>query len=202
MKLRQYVSAISAFTFSLAALSAQADELKCEGPFAKDSDHNRLVTVFGQSNVAKTIVHEESEQLKASTVFSKDPARSVQITWWDEKARKRPSSIQTEGTDWFGPKGIRVGMTLNEVEVLNGGPFTLYGFDWDYGGTTADWKGGAFAHLPGGCNLIVTFEVGENVDDATAIKVAGDSKFSSAQSEMKAVNPKVRGISLAYPRRP
>lgn len=195
----RYRGAIGAVLISFATLGARADELKCEGPFARDSDHSRLVAAFGQSNVKKDVMYQEGEPSNASIVFPKDDARRVEIFWWNEKARKRPSSIQAGG-DWLGPKGVRVGMTLAEVEALNGRPFTLYGFGWDFGGASSDWKGGALDNLPGGCKLIVGFEEDENSDEDASRKVAGDHEFTSNQNEMKAVKPKVGTIGLSYPR--
>ncbi|WP_243368512.1 hypothetical protein [Microvirga solisilvae] len=147
------------------------------------------------------MVYEESEQMNASTIFPKDPARNIEVVWWNEKARKRPSSIQTSGSAWNGPKGIRVGMTLDEVEALNGRPFTLYGFGWDFGGTSSDWKGGDLAALPGGCNLFVIFSLDETASEEAQIKVSSDNEFVSNQNEIKAVSPKVVRIGLGFPQK-
>jgi len=181
--------------------TAYAEEFKCEGPFARDSDHQRLVSVFGPRNVVKSVVYEESEPMSASTVFPKDPPRSVEVVWWNEKSRKQPASVQTSGRNWVGPKGIRVGMTLDEVEALNGRPFTLYGFGWDFGGTSSDWKGGELSAVPGGCSLFVIFSLDETTSEDAQIRVSSDSEFASNQSEMKAVRPKVARIGLAFPQK-
>lgn len=196
-----YWGVVGICIMSGAAANVQADELKCEGPFARDADHQRLVTVFAQANVVKTTLYQEAEPMKASILFPKDPSRRVEVLWWNETARKSPSSIQAEGSGWFGPKGIRVGMTLDEVEALNGRPFTLYGFGWDFGGTSSDWKGGALASLPGGCNLFLIFALDETADEAAQIKVSSDSEYGSDQSEIKAVRPKVERIGIAHPQK-
>ena len=91
-------------------------------------------------------------------------------------------------------------MTLKEMASLNGGPFTLYGFDWDYGGTVSDWKGG-LSNLSGGCNLIVVFSPDENSDEAARLKGASDNEFGSNQEEISVVSPKVARIGLAHPQR-
>jgi hypothetical protein len=33
-------------------------------------------------------------------------------------------------------------MTLAEIEKINGKPFKLYGFEWDFGGRSSNWQGG------------------------------------------------------------
>ncbi len=194
-----FLSTICGILVAILVHSARADELKCEGPFAKDSDHKRLVTSFGKSNVSRDTVYVEGDGFPASIVFPKEPDRRLEVLWWNEKARRRPATIQADGAGWVGPRGIRVGMTLGEVEALNGKPFTLLGFGWDFGGRISEWKGGAFDNLPGSCQLIVFFSEEQNVDEAASLKVAGDREFISNQNEMKAVKPRVARIGLGYP---
>jgi hypothetical protein len=189
---------ICGFLGVVSTIGARADELKCEGSFAKDSDHKRLTSSFGQSNVAKETIYIEGDGTPSSVVFPNDPVRRLEVFWWDAKSSKRPASIRAKGEGWVGPKGLRVGMTLGEVEALNGRPFTLLGFGWDYGGQASNWKGGAFADLPGGCRLIVVFAEEDNADEAASLKVSGDQQFISNQNEMKAVKPNVVGIGLGY----
>jgi|AntRauTorckE5430_2_1112549.scaffolds.fasta_scaffold03866_1 hypothetical protein len=48
------------------------------------------------------------------------------------------------GGHWASAKyGVRVGTSLAELNRLNGKPFKLSGFGWDYGGSVTDWEGGA-----------------------------------------------------------
>ena len=98
------------------------------------------------------------------------------------------------------PNGIRRGMTLAEVEKLNGRPFVLVGFDWDYGGAVTDWKGGALAGpAAGGCTVSVSFALPDDVDEAISAAVAGDTEFSSSDTTMKAAKPVVDGFALGWP---
>ena len=41
---------------ALSAGGTFAAELACEGPFAKDSDHKRLVAAFGHANVIRKTI--------------------------------------------------------------------------------------------------------------------------------------------------
>jgi hypothetical protein len=47
----------------------------------------------------------------------------------------------------WGAHGVRLGMTLPELQALNGGPLAVSGFGWDYGGRVVDWRGGKLADL-------------------------------------------------------
>ena len=166
--------ALACLVLLLAASAASAAPKKpdpvvaCTGPFATGVSHARLVKAFGKRHVAIAQVGTgEGETVTASVVFPRDKARRIEVLWIDEKRQRRASEIRT-GVDstWRTTQGIRRGMSLREVEALNGRPFELYGFGFDYGGTTLDWKGGALATQAGGCTLTLRFMMREGADNA------------------------------------
>ena len=179
-----------------------AAELACEGPFAKDSDHRRLVAAFGQANVIRKTVYEpEGLEVKASVVFPKDPARRLLVLWYDEKTLKRPARIVLEGSSWSGPQGLKIGSSIEAVETINGKAFALYGFDWDYGGSLAGWNGGALGNLPGGCSFSPIFESDDKAPPKALDAVVGDSTFASDSKAMRAARPRIRSLHLRYPQK-
>lgn len=188
-------------------VSAQAPQLPplaCSGPFAKDSDAARLVSVFGAANVRHGDVTVAEGATEPGTIlFPDDAARRLEILWHDAEARKRPSLVRAgEGSKWRTPvpRGVlSVGLPLTDVEAINGRPFTLYGFEWDYGGYVSDWKGGGLAPGRDGCVIGVRFGPDSNAPDTALIKVAGDRQMSSALPAMRAVRPSVQQISIAWP---
>src|SRR5690606_35945044 len=107
------------------------------------------------------------ETVTASVIFPRDKARRIEVLWIDEKRRRNPSEIRT-GIDstWRTAQGGRRGMSLSEIETLNGRPSELWGFGFDYGGTRLDWKGGALATQAGGCTLTQRFTMREGPDSA------------------------------------
>ncbi|MEE1611342.1 hypothetical protein [Microvirga sp. CF3016] len=179
-----------------------ADELICRGPFARDSDYNRLVSAFGRANVTQeTVYGAEGTEFQGTIVFPNDPARRLEIIWIDEKARRYPARIEMIGSSWSGPKGLRVGMPMAAVEAANGKPFSLSGFDWDYGGTVESWKEGVLSTLPGGCILSMIFRPDENVPMSILEKVGGSRVFASDSTEMRAANPRIESLKIGYPQR-
>lgn len=186
---------------SVVSASAQPapQTLACEGAFAKDSTHERVVQAFGKQNVVfQTVPGPEGTKLKATVVYPKDPKRRLEITWWDEKGRKRPSNIAArDPSTWATSNGIKVGSTLAAVEALNGKPFKLSGFDWDYGGRVTNWQGGKLA---GPCHLTLMFGQAENAPEANAQKVLGDQEFLSNDPNMRAVKPTVFEVAIGYPK--
>lgn len=181
---------------------AQADELKCEGPFAPNTTHDRLVEAFGSKNVVRKTIHgPEGMTSNASVIFDKDPARTLVVIWSDEKAARRPARIHFSGSAWSVGNNLHVGASLAEVEAANARPFTLYGFEWDFGGMVASWKGGNLERLPGGCAAVAHFESDDSSGEETLTKVAGDQEFSSRDAAMRAARPKLLQLGVKYSRK-
>jgi hypothetical protein len=113
-----------------AAPNPPAPAVTCTGAFAKGVTHASLAKAFGKTQVAFLEVGTgEGETAPASVVFPRDAARRIEILWKNERARRDPAEIRTGvAAQWSTARGIRRGMTLAEIEALNGRPFELYGF--------------------------------------------------------------------------
>ena len=188
----------------LAFLSAPADsaprktpgELGCTGPFAREATHASIVKAFGKDNVTSQKVGiGEGEMERATVVFPRDKTRRVEIFWSDLKKRSGISVIRAgfEST-WRTAQGVSMKMPLADVEAINGKPFLLAGFGWDYGGTTLDWKDGKLAMQPGGCRLMLRFDQQATTD----ADIDGDREFSSDDKGMRSAAPIVEEISLRF----
>lgn len=177
------------------------DTVACEGPFAKDTTHAKLVTAFGAQNVTfKTVDGAEGATERATVLFDADPTHRIVVFWHDEKSRAKPSMITISAPSlWIGPGGIGNGMKLTDVEKLNGKPFKMAGFDWDGGGFIRDLDG-KLKGLPGGCNLVVRFEPGiANPLPAKYAEITGDKTILSSNRTLRRVRPQVSEWSLGYP---
>ena len=181
-----------------AAPKTPGQVVACTGPFAKGATHAGLAKAFGKPHVAILEVGTgEGETAKASVIFPRDKARRIEVLWKNERARRDPAEIRT-GVDaqWSTAQGIRRGMTLAEIEGLNGRPFELYGFGFDYGGTTLDWKGGALEKQPGGCTLTLRFAMRESAENAG---IYGEERsFLSDDAAMRKAAPVVDAVTLTY----
>jgi hypothetical protein len=89
-------------------------------------------------------------------------------------------------------------MALTAAEAVNGGPLTLYSFQWDLGGNVVIWQGGALDKVPGGCILRLDFGSSPGSTETEDEKVSGDGEFASNSPEMRAVAPKVETILIRY----
>ena len=179
-----------------------SDRLACTGPFGRGASHASLAEIVGKQSLVFTRVDgPEGTKIAATVLFPKTPDRRLELIWVDEKARRGLAAVNLSPTSrWIAPNGVRIGMTLAEIEALNGRPFVLSGFDWDYGGYVTDWKGGALdAAIPGGCKGQGRFTVPEGAPEAAASKVAGDREFPSSDKNMRLVKPIVGSLGFGFP---
>ncbi|MCL4855122.1 MAG: hypothetical protein KJZ78_27485, partial [Bryobacteraceae bacterium] len=166
--------------------------------FAKSVTHASLVKAFGKRHVTiEQVGTGEGETVTASVIFPRDAARRIEVLWIDEKRRRNPAEIRTGvESQWRTAQGIRRGMSLADIEARNGRPFKLYGFGFDYGGTTLDWKGGTLATQAGGCTLTLRFMMREGADNAA---IYGEERsFMSDDNGMRKAAPVVDAVGLRY----
>jgi hypothetical protein len=101
------------------------------------------------------------------------------------------SDVRIIGKAWTFSNGLRADMTLEEVEKLNGKPFTISGFDWDYGGY-ANFEGGK---LESGVSIRF-----EPTTETRSDKLSGDVQIRSTDKAQRAAKPKISGsISVMFP---
>ncbi|QUS41213.1 hypothetical protein RPMA_21975 [Tardiphaga alba] len=173
--------------------------IACSGPFAKDSSHAKLQQAFGSQFVAiQKVDGAEGETFEASVLYRSVPEKRLEVTWQDDKKRSGLSSASVKKpSTWTGPEGIRIGMTLDEVAKINGQPFKLNGFEWDYGGYVVDLKG-KLASLPGGCSMTLRFSPGMALDAKKHAGLIGEKKLSSSDAKLLAVKPVLVSWSIGY----
>ncbi len=187
------ISASGAF-----AQAAKPDTaLACTAPFARNATAESIATAFGHANVTTEEVDAgEGEKEKITVLFAKDPAQRLEIFWQNNDGKRSIAQIRVgTGSSWRTPQGLAIGMALAEVEKINGKPFLLSGFGWDYGGTTRGWQNGKLATQPGNCFLMLRF----NPTKPTKANIEGDREIPSANAGMRSAAPVVELIALHYP---
>ena len=115
--------------------------------------------------------------------------RELEIVWDPEKEKtKLVFDIRVIGKAWKFDNGLKSGMTVEEVEKINGKPFKIAGFSWDYGGY-ANFAGGKLAG-----KVSVRFNPSsEEIPDY----LQGDKQISSTDKKLRAVKPLVEeGITV------
>jgi hypothetical protein len=176
------------------------DKLACDGPFARDSSHTKLIAAFGPKNVSfEDVDAAEGKKEKATVLFANEPTRRVEIFWSDGAKRARPSAIRIRTpSQWVGPLGITAGLMATKVEKINGKAFSINGFGWDNGGYAGRFEG-KLATLPGGCRLSLRFEASiANPLPARYAPIIGDKKILSSNALMRRAKPMISEWNVGY----
>lgn len=181
-----------------AAPSAAAETVSCEGVFGPKSSAAAVTEAFGADNVVTGMVDgPEGSEVLATTVYPNDPTRVMEFGWWDEEKREYPSYVELSPSQ-ITPTGVKIGMSVAEVEAINGAPFSINGFWWDYGGNGV-FETGALVNPETGCGFWLHFspkdEYPESLDTSA---IAGEVTVPSKEPLLKELDVRVTQITLGY----
>jgi hypothetical protein len=153
-----------------------------------------LMQIYGRKNVTHgTLDVGEGETMSATIVFANLPQRRLEIAWKDEAGRKFPARIQIEGKSslWHTTQGITLGTSLRTLEKMNGKPFLLAGFGWDYSGTVTSWNQGNLEQGLKNVVLRLAPSTRNEIPSEEEKRVEGDKDFPSAHPSMQKIDPTV-----------
>jgi hypothetical protein len=173
--------------------------INCSGPFAKDSSMLSLATAFGSKNVTYTEIQVAGSKVGTTIIFPKDPKRRLEVWWSNLANRSGTYLILINGqSTWTAPGGMRLGLTLAQLEKLNGKPFKLKGFDKDNVATVSDWDGGKLATVPGGCKSGLSLHADPKAAADEVSALPADHEYNSDDTKMRAVKLTVSEILIGY----
>jgi hypothetical protein len=177
---------------------AASEAVVCEGVFGPQSSEALLIETFGADNVVTgDLPGPEGTTLLGTTVYPDNENRRMEFFWWDEEELAGLSDVELSRSS-KAPGGVRIGMTVAEVTELNGEPFTIGGFWWDYGGY-ASFESGTLADLPGECYLSVRFSPAEEYSGAIDVTpVSGEVVIPSDEGLLEILDVRVGVLSLGY----
>ena len=213
----RYIKVITLLAMVLSAVAFQAHAQnwqivpgKSVGPITRSTSEKELVKIFGARNVKRTAIDVgEGETQPGTILFPNDPRRKVFILWRDATTRLQPESISIRGknTLWKTDRGVTLGTPLRTIEQLNGRPFVMTGFGWDYSGTVM--------HANGGRMVELGTAAGEEIKDRTLLlrlepatallktpeynAVLGDVNYFSDNPAMKKLDPRVYEMIVEFP---
>lgn len=176
------------------------------GAITASTTRRDLVNRFGARNVSDGDVDVgEGETAPGTTVFPGSPIRSIDILWKDPKTKLSPDTLSIGGkaSQWKTAHGISLGTSLKELEQINGRPFVLSGFGWDYSGTVYSWENGVLSKdFEGHGRVILRLDtdlVPPKLPQPDYDHVSGDGSFSSSNPAMQKINPRVYEILWEFP---
>jgi hypothetical protein len=170
------------------------------GAVSDSSSEEELRERFGSAQIDTTRIElGEGETAPGTVLFPRDSLRRLEIVWQDTVSRSHPARLILRGerSRWHVGPGISLNTSLTELERLNGQPFTLAGFGWDYAGVITSWNGGALDSTLAGIKLYLdpgSLQYGSEPYS----QVLGDKDYSSDLPPMQKLNPKVRTIFVDF----
>lgn len=165
------------------------------GGITATSTEADIKALYGEEQVEyRSVYIGEGESQPGIAVFPNTP-NELEIVWDIAAATGNPEFIRIshDSADWHTVQGVAVGTTLENLQQINGRPFQLYGFGWDYGGLVNDWKGGK---LNG--HLIIALE--PEVWEKVGAEVSGDRSFSSDDPQIMALGARVASMVITFRR--
>ena len=182
------------------AAAATPHNVACSESFGKDSSHFKLAMSFGFRNVTATNVEANGTKVAASVIFPDDPQQRLEVWWKDATSHSGTYLIDITGrSDWAAPGGLRLGLTLAELEKLNHKSFKLKGFDKNGVATISDWGGGELANLAGGCKAGLSLRADPKVSAKIIGALSPNKEYASSNPQMRAAKPTVSEILIGYP---
>ena len=115
--------------------------------------HEHIAAVYGTANVVKDVFITPDGKERNCSVLFPNSSREVVFIWSDEANYRNTQLIRIGGNAhtksaqnyerpvmqnyWLSNQGIYIGMSLKELDKLNGNEIDFYGWDWNSGGTLA-----------------------------------------------------------------
>ena len=165
----------------------------------EDSSNLKLAMVFDSRNVSFEDVVVGGTQVGASVLFPKDAKHRLEIWWANPASRSGTYLILiNKQSTWSAPDGLKLGLTLAELEKINRKPFKLKGFDKDNTATVSDWDGGTLSKIPGDCKSGVSLQPDPKTSPDAVKELTADKEYSSSDPAMREVKPKVTEILNGY----
>ena len=158
------------------------------GMITRESTHESLTRMLGPEEVVKENLHVGESEWVQGTIMYPKTNNELLIYWQNEDFQTiRQIIITKPGGQWQTLSGIHIGQSIKEVTELNGAPFNLTGFQWDYAGKSLNWQGGKLSP-----HLTLAFDY--NGDISIYPFLIGDKVISSDNSSLLKVDPRVRQI--------
>ncbi|MEX2152606.1 MAG: hypothetical protein WD825_04655 [Gemmatimonadaceae bacterium] len=194
-------SASASDTLWLFAADAAGDAVR-----AADSEAD-LVKRYGAANVRRdSVLLGEGEFAAGVVLFPRDSTRRVEVAWKDRVNRAKPEFARVTGSRsrWIVYPGVSLGTCLEEVERINGEPFTFFGFAFDGSGTNHTWGKGRLDSLwgseAGSKRVWIRFEPRPpsppQITAAERRQLEGDKVLSSKNPIVRKVRPCVYELLL------
>ncbi|NJN29323.1 MAG: hypothetical protein HC824_01745 [Synechococcales cyanobacterium RM1_1_8] len=159
------------------------------GPVTANTSYGDLAQLFEPARLVDGEASLGEGITQPSTTVDLGKRQSFTVVWADAR-RQQIVEVRELGPDWHTPEGIHVGLSLKELERILG-PFQIYGFAWDHGGTVllderrlAHYRDKLFIQLQPSQTQV-------RRNPQAFQSVLGDELFPSSHSSLEQLNPVV-----------
>jgi hypothetical protein len=166
------------------------------GAFTNEQSQKDLSSIVGKKSIVKQAFNLGEGEVAPGLLLYPGTRHEVEVLL-DEDGYPLIYRIQQEDSEWRGPKGLTIGTSLAELEKMNGKPFRMAGFGWDYGGTVTNWADGALEQA----GFMVVLGYAEEAVDFTpedTEELMGDQEISSTLPSLKRYPIEVVRIEQRY----
>ena len=184
------------------------------GPVNAAATEASLISLLGAGNVRRDTIYIAEGNFDIGTTLYKNTPDQAQILWTNNRRFADPKSVLLRpardefnnllpgaAPKWVTTHGLKIGTSLRAVEKVNGRAFALYGFEWDYGGSSAGWKGGMLEQKDGKSFISLRFGVPESLpasQERLYESLMGDREFLSSNPAMQKLNPTVQTLTISF----
>ncbi len=178
------------------------------GPVKATTTRADLDAIFGRENVQERNLDGNGGPEAATVVYPNDASAGLAITW----DRERPAAIRicfstlTGPCRWRTASGIHIGMSIRELDKLNGKSFQVDGFSQEQG-KVSSWRHGALEEDPAACgHLVVGLAPAAMVDGRSMSKdelrlwksLQSEKPYSSSYPPLQDLNTTVSALTLEF----
>ena len=166
-----------------------------------------IIRKYGANAVTYDTIWGAEGFFTMGTWIKTDDASHIEIMWTDSAKREGVISASlVSDADYFAPQlpsgkwksrtGVFIGMSIEELEKLNGRPFVFSGFGWDYGGGIIRWENGTLQDKG------IAIQLNEGVQSSALpekeyLKCVGDVELMSSDTSARKMKPRVWSFSVA-----
>ena len=174
------------------------------GPVKKSSTWQSIINTVGSAYVEEGEVYVgEGVSVPATIVYPGHPNRTLKVIWKEgPRSSATPDSVWLSGSDteWTTPDRITLGTGLSRLEKVNGGPFKLHGFEWDFGGLVTRWNGKLENRFKGMSVRLALPPKGdfEEPDFEAMSGILGDVEIGSDHPYFLGVDPVIDQIVVSF----
>jgi hypothetical protein len=173
--------------------------ITCASPVAPDDSAKSLMQRYGQEAVVQDDLYTGVEDItyKGLVLLPQAADWRIEVAFTDETMnRVARLTLRDTKTSHWNVAGVSIGSSLAEVQKINGKPFLVHGFDTDFTGFVASWKGGRLGRpLPGGCSVAMRFLKGDN---SKSPDISGE-RIPSDDAKLLKWGPVVEQIEVSFP---